>query len=66
MKIGLLIIEPSHPFTSAFGVAGLGHRHPEIVAAMKEQSDQLLHGMGPENIPRITRPMVTIKPPPTP
>lgn len=33
-------------FTSAFGVAGLGHRHPEIVAAMKEQCDQLLHGMG--------------------
>lgn len=33
-------------FTSAFGVAGLGHRHPEIVEAMKEQSDQLLHGMG--------------------
>jgi 4-aminobutyrate aminotransferase-like enzyme len=31
---------------SAFGVAGLGHRHPEIVEAMKEQSDQLLHGMG--------------------
>ena len=33
-------------FTSAFGVTGLGHRHPEIVEAMKEQSDQLLHGMG--------------------
>ena len=33
-------------FTSAFGVAGLGHRHPEIVAAMTEQSGLLLHGMG--------------------
>jgi acetylornithine/succinyldiaminopimelate/putrescine aminotransferase len=33
-------------FTSAFGVAGLGHRHPEIVEAMKEQGEQLLHGMG--------------------
>lgn len=33
-------------FTSAFGVAGLGHRHPEIVEAMKGQSDHLLHGMG--------------------
>ena len=32
--------------TSAFGVAGLGHRHPEIVAAMREQSERLLHGMG--------------------
>jgi acetylornithine/succinyldiaminopimelate/putrescine aminotransferase len=33
-------------FTSAFGVAGLGHRHPEIVEAMREQSSRLLHGMG--------------------
>ena len=33
-------------FTSAFGVAGLGHRHPEIVEAMRAQSGQLLHGMG--------------------
>lgn len=33
-------------FTSAFGVAGLGHRHPEIVAAMNDQSGRLLHGMG--------------------
>ncbi len=33
-------------FTSAFGVAGLGHRHPEIVAAMSEQAGCLLHGMG--------------------
>lgn len=33
-------------FTSAFGVAGLGHRNSEIVEAMKVQSDRLLHGMG--------------------
>lgn len=33
-------------FTSAFGVTGLGHRNPEIVEAMKAQSDRLLHGMG--------------------
>ncbi|MEN8695322.1 MAG: aspartate aminotransferase family protein [Akkermansiaceae bacterium] len=32
--------------TSAFGVAGLGHRHPEIIATMHAQSDRLLHGMG--------------------
>jgi len=32
--------------TSAFGVAGLGHRNSEVVAAMHEQADQLLHGMG--------------------
>jgi acetylornithine/succinyldiaminopimelate/putrescine aminotransferase len=33
-------------FTSAFGVAGLGHRHPEIVEAMTTQAGRLLHGMG--------------------
>lgn len=33
-------------FTSAFGVAGLGHRNPEVVAAMGEQANRLLHGMG--------------------
>ena len=33
-------------FTSAFGVAGLGHRNGEIVEAMKGQADLLLHGMG--------------------
>jgi len=32
--------------TSAFGVAGLGHRNPEVVSAMHGQADQLLHGMG--------------------
>lgn len=33
-------------FTSAFGVAGLGHRQPEIVEAMCRQAGRLLHGMG--------------------
>ncbi len=33
-------------FTSAFGVAGLGHRNVEVVAAMHHQSGRLLHGMG--------------------
>lgn len=33
-------------FTSAFGVAGLGHRNEELVSVMREQSGKLLHGMG--------------------
>jgi 4-aminobutyrate aminotransferase-like enzyme len=33
-------------FTSAFGVASVGHRHPRVVAAVKRQADLLLHGMG--------------------
>jgi len=33
-------------FTSAFGVAGLGHRNVEVVEAMQTQSQRLLHGMG--------------------
>lgn len=33
-------------FTSAFGVAGLGHRHPEVVEALTSQAGRLLHGMG--------------------
>lgn len=33
-------------FTSAFGVAGLGHGNAEIVEAMQQQSGKLLHGMG--------------------
>ncbi len=32
--------------TSAFGVAGLGHRNQEVVDALHAQADQLLHGMG--------------------
>lgn len=33
-------------FTSAFGVAGLGHRNPEVVSALVDQAGRLLHGMG--------------------
>ena len=32
--------------TSGFGVAFVGHRHPEVVAAVKRQSDRLLHALG--------------------
>jgi 4-aminobutyrate aminotransferase-like enzyme len=31
--------------TSGFGVAAIGHRHPRVVAAIKRQADQLLHGL---------------------
>jgi len=32
--------------TSAFGVAGLGHSRPEVVRALWDQSERLLHAMG--------------------
>ncbi len=32
--------------TSAFAVAGLGHAHPALVAALNEQAAALLHAMG--------------------
>lgn len=32
--------------TAAFGVAGCGHAHPRVVAALAEQAGRLLHGMG--------------------
>ncbi len=32
--------------TSAFGVAGLGHSHPQIKSAIAEQSGKLFHAMG--------------------
>ena len=32
--------------TSGFGVALVGHRHPDVVAAAKAQCDTLLHAMG--------------------
>ncbi|KAJ1473323.1 acetylornithine transaminase, partial [Baffinella frigidus] len=31
---------------SGFGVAVLGHRHPAVVAAVRDQQDHLLHAMG--------------------
>lgn len=33
-------------FTSGFGVGAIGHRHPRVVAAMREQSERLVHGLG--------------------
>ena len=33
-------------FTSAFGVAAIGHSHPAVVAAVGAQAARLLHGMG--------------------
>lgn len=32
--------------TSGFGVAFVGHRHPEVVTAVKRQADRLLHALG--------------------
>jgi len=31
--------------TSGFGAAAVGHRHPRVVAAVREQSGRLLHGL---------------------
>ena len=33
-------------FTSGFGVAFVGHRHPDVVEAVKRQADRLLHALG--------------------
>lgn len=32
--------------TAGFGVAAVGHRHPRVVAALRAQSERLVHGMG--------------------
>ena len=32
--------------TAGFGVASIGHTHPRVVAAIREQAGSLLHGMG--------------------
>lgn len=32
--------------TAGFGVALIGHRHPAVVAAVKKQSERLLHALG--------------------
>ncbi len=32
--------------TAAFGVANVGHTNPRVVAAIQQQSRQLLHAMG--------------------
>ena len=33
-------------FTSGFGVALVGHRHPAVVAAIRRQAGRLIHGLG--------------------
>ena len=32
--------------SSGFGVAAIGHRNPAVVAAVREQSERLVHGLG--------------------
>ena len=39
--------------TSAFGVALIGHGHPEVVAAVQRQAALLLHGMGDVHPPAV-------------
>lgn len=39
--------------TAAFAVAGPGHAHPRIVAAVQAQAETLLHGMGDVHPPAV-------------
>ncbi|MBN1944952.1 MAG: aspartate aminotransferase family protein [Bradymonadales bacterium] len=39
--------------TSAFSVAGIGHSHPRVQAAIAEQATRLIHGMGDVYPPRV-------------
>jgi 4-aminobutyrate aminotransferase/(S)-3-amino-2-methylpropionate transaminase len=39
--------------TSAFAVANVGHNHPRVVAAVRDQADRLLHGMGDVHPPAV-------------
>jgi len=39
--------------TAAFGVANIGHAHPEVVEALAAQAESLLHGMGDVHPPRV-------------
>lgn len=39
--------------TAGFGVAALGHRHPEVAAAVRRQAESLVHGMGDVHPPAI-------------
>jgi 4-aminobutyrate aminotransferase/(S)-3-amino-2-methylpropionate transaminase len=39
--------------TAAFGVANTGHAHPRVVAAVAEQAERLLHGMGDVQPPAV-------------
>lgn len=39
--------------TAAFGVANVGHAHPEVTRALTSQATTLLHGMGDVHPPRV-------------
>ncbi len=39
--------------TAAFGVANVGHAHPGVVAAIANQAETLLHGMGDVHPPAV-------------
>ena len=39
--------------TAAFGVANAGHGHPDVVSAVAQQAESLLHGMGDVHPSRI-------------
>ncbi|MCR9094676.1 MAG: aspartate aminotransferase family protein [bacterium] len=39
--------------TAAFGVANVGHAHPEVARAIASQATTLLHGMGDVHPPRV-------------
>ena len=39
--------------TAAFAVANTGHGHPRVVAAVKDQAERLLHGMGDVHPPAV-------------
>jgi len=39
--------------TAAFGVANIGHAHPDVVEALAAQAESLLHGMGDVHPPRV-------------
>ena len=39
--------------TAAFGVANVGHAHPQVAAAIANQAETLLHGMGDVHPPRV-------------
>jgi 4-aminobutyrate aminotransferase-like enzyme len=39
--------------TAAFGVANVGHAHPDVVAAVAAQAGTLLHGMGDVHPPSV-------------
>jgi len=39
--------------TAAFAVANTGHAHPRVVAAIREQAERLLHGMGDVHPPSV-------------